>query len=58
MAKKFEARPNDTYTKWSWDGGYLALNTRYYLMFMPKAKQTKLENMMKRKRATMEVTTK
>ena len=56
MAKKFEAQLDDTYTKWSWNGGtcYLILNTRYYLT-LSKAKQNYIEQAMKRLRANMEV---
>ena len=57
--KAFEAQPDDTYTKWSWNCGdsYLILNTRYYLT-LSKAKQNYIEQAMKRVRATMEVFTK
>lgn len=54
--KAFEAQPDDTYTKWSWNYGdsYLILNTRYYLT-LSKAKQNYIEQAMKRVRANMEV---
>lgn len=57
-AKKFEAQPDDTYTRWSWETGYLILNTRYYLTAMPKTKRTELEKMMNRLNAKMEVSIK
>lgn len=57
--KAFEAQPDDTYTKWFWNGGdcYLILNKRYYLG-LSKTKQNYIDQSMKRVRATMEVFTK
>lgn len=54
--KKFKPEPDDTYTKWSWDGGYMTVNTRYYLLLMPKTERTQLDNMMNALSAKMEVT--
>lgn len=55
-AKKFEAQPDDTYTKRSWNYGdsYLILNTRYY-QGLSKTKQNYIDQSMKRVRANMEV---
>lgn len=55
MSKKFEHEPYDTFLIWRWGNGCsLTINRRYYLLFMPKYKRSKLDTMMKRLYAQME----
>lgn len=56
MSKKFQVEPDDTFLIWRWgDGSSLTINQRYYLLFMSKANRNKLDKMMKRLYAQMEV---